>query len=93
MTSKEVFEFYSNDDLVDEVERGLKVGYWDKALIRELRSRLKKADKAEKLLGQYKKVADAIVRISSKYPLYVIRESEGKMVEQSFNRIKELENE
>lgn len=48
--------------------------------------------KQEKLLGQYKKVASAIVRISIEQPIYVIRESEREMVEQSFNRIKELEN-
>ena len=31
------FEFLSNDRLVDEVERGLRKGYWDKALIPELK--------------------------------------------------------
>lgn len=93
MTSKEVFEFYSNDNLVDEVERGLKKGYWDKALIPELKKRLEKATKEQKLLKQHQKIASSIVRISIEQPIYVIKESERESVEQSFNRIRELENE
>lgn len=87
------FEIYSNDHLVDVVERGLRKGYWDKALIPELKKRLKKATKDEKLLKQYQKIVSAIVRTSIEQPIYVIRISDRESVEHSFNRIKEIENE
>lgn len=87
------YNVVDNTELIELIERGFNVGYWDKALIPELKKRLKKATKDEKLLKQHQKIASAIVRTSIEQPIYVIRESEREMVEQSFNRIKELENE
>jgi len=53
--NKEIYS-YSNDDLVVEVERGFNLGYWDKALIPELKKRFKEIEKQEKLLEFYKKL-------------------------------------
>ena len=48
MTSKETiarleednyFKNYTNDELIDEIERGLRKGYWDKRLLPEVRRR------------------------------------------------------
>lgn len=87
------YSVVDNIELVELIERGLRKGYWDKALIPELKKRLKKATKNENLLKQHQKIASAIVRTSIEQPIYVIKESEREMVEQSFNRIRELENE
>ena len=53
---------------------------------------LQQAIKYEKLLKQHQKIASAIVRISIEQPIYVIKESESESVEQSFNKIREIEN-
>ena len=36
------YKNYTNDELIDEIERGLRKGYWDKTLIPELKNDLKK---------------------------------------------------
>ncbi len=51
------YNFVDNTELVDEVERGLRKGYWDKALIPELKKRFKEIEKKEKLLELYKELS------------------------------------
>lgn len=48
----------NDKDLIDSCERGLKVGYWDKGLIPELRKRLEQQQKKDKLLGLYRERKD-----------------------------------
>src|SRR5690554_4757453 len=55
--NKEIYS-YSNDNLVVEVERGFNLGYWDKALVPELKKRFKELEKQEKLLELYKEIND-----------------------------------
>lgn len=50
------YKNYTNDELIDEIERGLRKGYWDKALIPELKKRFKELEKQEKLLELYKEL-------------------------------------
>lgn len=33
------YKNYTNDELIDEIERGLRKGYWDKRLLPEVRRR------------------------------------------------------
>lgn len=47
------FEFLSNDRLVDEVERGLRKGYWDKALIPELKKRFIELEELKRDVARY----------------------------------------
>jgi hypothetical protein len=43
---------------ISAIERGLRKGYWDKALIPELKKRFKELEKKEKLLEIYKRAYD-----------------------------------
>lgn len=41
MTPKDdsCYKYHTNDELIDEIERGLRKGYWDKRLLPEVRKR------------------------------------------------------
>lgn len=61
------YNVVDNTELVDEVERGLRKGYWDKALIPELKKRFIELEKKEKLLELYKElitVKDELISIA-----------------------------
>ena len=76
------FEFLSNDRLVDEVERGLRKGYWDKALIPELKKRLKKEELLEQLYSVCKEYKHTSIGLSN----------DSKFIN-TMNDIEEIENE
>jgi len=45
-----------NTELVELIERGLRKGYWDKALIPELKKRFEEFEKKDKLSELYKQL-------------------------------------
>ena len=86
--NKEIYS-YSNDNLVVEVERGFNLGYWDKALVPELKRRFKELEKQEKLLELHKRLINLYEKLydtelSHYYEIEIIKLKQ---------QIKELENE
>ncbi len=88
------YKNYTNDELIDEIESGLRNGYWDKTLIPELKKRLKEYEKMGKLLELYKELItvkddlfDCCEIVDDEF--YDIRKIETDLEKQ----IKELENE
>lgn len=49
-----------NTELVGLIELGLRKGYWDKALIPELKKRFEEFEKKEKLLELYKDLSNYV---------------------------------
>ncbi len=82
-----------NIELVELIERGLRKGYWDKALIPELKKRFKEIEKQEKLLELYKELSklkdDVIHAVMFGKDYEHLRVKTIKIEKQ----IKELENE
>jgi len=88
------YNVIDNTELVEEVERGLRKGYWDKALIPELKKRFKELEKKEKLLELYRELRtvkddmfDCCEIVYDEF--YDIRKKETDLEKQ----IRELENE
>ena len=88
------YNVVDNTELVELIERGLRKGYWDKALIPELKKRFKELEKKEKLLELYRElrtVKDAMLacceNVYDEY--YDIRKKETDLEKQ----IRELEKE
>ena len=52
------YNVVDNTELVELIEQGLRKGYWDKALIPELKKRFKELEKQEKLLSKIKEIID-----------------------------------
>ncbi|HKM29363.1 MAG TPA: hypothetical protein VJZ51_01225 [Bacilli bacterium] len=82
--------FVDNNGLIELVERGLRKGYWDKALIPELKKRFKEIEKKEKLLELYRKLDDCIVAPNGHH---VCRYTDDEKYARIRKQIKELENE
>ncbi len=87
------YNVVDNTELVELIERGLRKGYWDKALIPELEKRFKEYEKMEKLLELYKELItvkddlfDCCEIVDDEF--YDIRKIETDLEKQ----IKELEN-
>jgi len=86
------YNFVDNTELVELVERGLRKGYWDKALILELKKRFKELEKQEKLLKLYKEYFEysEMLKDGRKFGGRMLVEHErDKIIEE----IKEIENE
>jgi len=87
------YNFVDNNGLIELVERGLRKGYWDKALIPELKKRFKELEKKEKLLELYKELSklkdDVIHSVMFEKDYEHLRVKIIKIEKQ----IKELENE
>ena len=76
------YNVVDNTELVELIERGLRKGYWDKALIPELKKRFKELENKTKLLELYRELA------YHTRPIII----DDKYVELQ-QKIKELENE
>lgn len=92
-----------NTELVELIEQGLRKGYWDKALIPELKKRFKELEKQEKLLELYKEFFDKLnIQLRNTFDIDYIYphefiigydiKSEDKELVKLFKQIKELEN-
>ena len=80
--------FVDNNGLIELIERGLKKGYWDKALIPELKKRFKEIEKKEKLLNRIK---DIVNRPDDSYIVALLEQP--KRYAEIIKIIEELENE
>ena len=88
------YNVVDNTELVELIEQGLRKGYWDKALIPELKKRFKELEKKEKLLELY----EALVIVKDDMLSYceVVDDDyyDSKELATSFEKqIKEIENE
>lgn len=88
------YNVVDNTELVELIERGLRKGYWDKALIPELKKRFKEIEKQENLLKLYE------TRIECQ-ELYQVSDSTIerqqaleciKGIDEEIKQIKEVEN-
>ncbi len=85
------YNFVDNTELVELIERGLRKGYWDKALIPELKKRFKEIEKQEKLLELYRELNNKILHT---YDIFGrMTNKEWKKFADIQQQIKELENE
>lgn len=84
------YNVVDNNELVELIEQGLRKGYWDKALIPELKKRFKELEKKEKLLELYIDLANTLEVLDKAYGYGIFEFDEIKYIS---NKIKELENE
>ena len=88
------YNVVDNTELVKLIERGLRKGYWDKALIPELKKRFKEIEKKEKLLELYIDLANTLKVLDNAYGYEIFEFGEIKYILKHIcNKIKELENE